>query len=87
MAQLTQDQWAQWLLHRRFGDDAERLNAALGREKYATLSCQGASHAGTQCRAEVGPTALRTRSLSTVDLQKCSSGADKMSIFLKILFP
>jgi arsenite methyltransferase len=29
MAQSTQDQWAQWLLHRRFGDDAERLNAAL----------------------------------------------------------
>jgi len=39
MAQLTQDQWAQWLLHRRFGDDAERLNAALGPLRPAREIC------------------------------------------------
>lgn len=29
MTKSTQDQWAQWLLHRRFGGDAEQLKAAL----------------------------------------------------------
>lgn len=29
MTQSTQDQWAQWLLYRRFGGDAEQLKAAL----------------------------------------------------------
>lgn len=29
MTKSTQDQWAQWLLYRRFGGDAEQLKAAL----------------------------------------------------------
>jgi arsenite methyltransferase len=29
MANSTQDQWAQWLLHRRFGGDPQRLQAML----------------------------------------------------------
>lgn len=29
MTQSTQDQWTQWLLYRRFGGDAEQLQAAL----------------------------------------------------------